>query len=228
MFLFNAFPAWPFGCLWLMDKDVYKWIGFRNIDSEQIHLTHWKDLKKSRKNNKLTQITLCLQSNFILHKSSPYLMRYFSGDIWKTNLNCLQCEQSLRRLFSGELFTVLYLQAECGDISNTLFTHMQTAIALPACASKLSLRMTQVSNENNINRPSSAQSRAIIISAQSRRRKEAWGESRALWVGIMHIKKMSMKSTSLHEHTEGVAMCVWAIKRCYWQCWLSNMYGGCP
>lgn len=62
--------------------------------------------------------------------------------------------------------------------------------------------MTQVTNENNINRPSSAQSRAIIISAQSRRRKEACGESRALWVGIMHIKKMSMKSTSLHEHTE--------------------------
>lgn len=96
MLLFNAFPAWPFSFLWLMDKDVYKWIGFRNIDSEQIHLTQWKDLKKSRKNNKLTQITtLCLQSNFILHKSSPYLMRYFSGDIWKTNPNCLQCEQSL-------------------------------------------------------------------------------------------------------------------------------------
>lgn len=90
-----------------------------------------------------------------------------------------------------------------------------------------SLRMTQVSNENNINRPSSAQSRAIIISAQSRRWKEAWGESRALWVGIMQIKK---KSTSLHEHTEGVAMRVWAIKRSYWQCWiwLSNMYGCCP
>ncbi len=105
----------------------------------------------------------------------------------------------------------------------TLYLHTCKQLLHFLHAPRNSLRMTPVSNENNINRPSSAQSRAIIISTQSRRWKEAWRESRALWVGIMLIKKMS---TSLDEHTEGVAMGVWAIKRCYRQCWiwLSNMY----
>lgn len=108
----------------------------------------------------------------------------------------------------------------------TLFTQtQQTSIALPACDSKLPLRMTEVSNENNINRPSSAQSSAIIISSQSRRRKEACRESRALWVGIMHIKKMS--TFECRRAHDGVAACAWAIKRserCYWQCWLNNVW----
>jgi len=117
-------------------------------------MTHWKELKKSWNNNNLTKQKLWLAIKFY---STQEL--YVFNEIFSLNLNCLQCEQSLRHLISGELFTALYLQAEGGDISNTLFTQtQQTTIALPVCDSELSLRMTQVSIENNINRPNQAQS----------------------------------------------------------------------
>lgn len=141
----------------LCDLSSYDyWIKmFRSVFSSLIpvHLTHWKELKKSWNYNNLTKQTLWLALKFY-STQELYLFKVFS-----LNLNCFQCEQSLRHLISGELFTVLYLQAEGGDISNTLFTQTQQAtIALPKCDSKPSLRMTHVSIENNINRPNQAQS----------------------------------------------------------------------